>query len=267
MARIGLIAGEGKLPLIFLRAAKEKGDTVIAFALKGVTDPELERHADKIHWIEWGKWQKGLLLLAMERIKKIVMLGKLKKESFFKDDRELDPEAKSLMEKLGDKKDYAILNEVTKAFGKLGMEVIDSTTYMKDLIPSVGILTKTKPTPYQEEDINFAVRVAKELSRFDIGQTVAVKDKTVIAVEAMEGTDATIIRAGTLTRGGFIVVKMARPDQDMRFDVPLVGLSTLEAMIRSGGEILALESGKTLLMDKKEVISLADEKGIVITVV
>lgn len=267
MTRIGLVAGEGRLPLVFARVAKEKGDTVIAFGLKGVTDPGLERYVDKLHWLEWGKWQKAVMLLPIERIKKIVMLGKLKKETVFKGDGQLDEEAKKIMDKLGDKKDYALLNEVTRVLGKLGVEVLDSTIYLKDLIPSRGVLTKRAPARAESDDIDYAKKVAKELSGYDIGQTVAVKDKTVIAIEAMEGTDETITRAGTLVKGPFVVVKVARPEQDMRFDVPLVGLETLKALIASGGNVLALEADKTLIMDKEELVKLADQHAVSVIII
>ncbi|MDP2912576.1 MAG: UDP-2,3-diacylglucosamine diphosphatase LpxI [Candidatus Omnitrophota bacterium] len=267
MARIGLVAGEGKIPLVFARAAKNKGDTVIAFGLKGVTDPELERHVHKMHWLEWGKWHKAVMLLPIERIKKIVMLGKLKKEVVFKLDNKLDEETKTIFDHLGDKKDYSILDKVGEQLGKFGVEILDSTVYLKDLIPSAGVLTEKKPAKAEWDDIDYAKGVAKGLSGFDIGQTVVVKDKTIIAVEAMEGTDETIARAGALVKSGFVVVKVARPKQDMRFDVPLVGLETLKALIKAGGRVLALEADKTLIMDKDELVKLADEKGVSVVVI
>ena len=265
--RIGLVAGEGKLPIVFSIAAKDKGDTVIAFGLKGTTDPALEKHVHRIHWIEWGKWQKALFLAAGERINKIVMLGKLRKETFFKQDDALDGEAKEILKKLGDKKDYAILNEATKYLKKIGIDVVDSTTYLGDLIPKKGTLTKRDPEEREWADIEFGQEVAKKLSGYDIGQTIAVKEKAVIALEAMEGTDETILRAGALVKGGFVVVKVARPDQDMRFDVPLVGPDTMKALVKAGASVLALEADKTLLMDKEEVIKLADENKISIVII
>ncbi|MDD5136237.1 MAG: UDP-2,3-diacylglucosamine diphosphatase LpxI [Candidatus Omnitrophica bacterium] len=267
MARIGLVAGEGKLPIVFSRVAKVKGDTVIAFALKGVTSPELEKTVEKLHWIPWGSLQKGLLLLATERIRKIVMLGKIKKDILFKDEGALDDHAKKMLGKLKDRKDYAILNEINKAFSKLGIEVLDSTTYLKDLIPSRGTLTKREPSPEEWADIKYGFDMAKKLSGFDIGQTIAIKEKTVISVEAVEGTDDTIARTGTLVEGGFVVVKVARPDQDMRFDVPLVGIETIKTLARSGGKALALEADKTLLMDKDEIIEFADSKDLSIVII
>jgi len=262
MARIGLIAGEGKLPMVFSLVAKDKGDTVIAFGLKGVTDESIKEHVHKMHWLEWGGLQKGAMLLIAERINKIIMLGKLKKELVFKSGHNLDEESKKILDTMNDKKDYAILNGVTKFLNKMGIEVIDSTTYLKELIPSRGTLTKREPTEAEWEDIKYGRDVAKTLSGFDIGQTVAIKEKTVIAIEAMEGTDETIARAGVLVKDGFSVIKVARPNQDMRFDVPLVGMDTLKALIKANGKILALEEKKTLVMDREELVKLADEKGI-----
>lgn len=267
MARIGLVAGEGRLPAVFAGVAKQKGDTVIAFGLKGITSPDLEMCVDKLHWIPWGSLQKAILLLATERIRKIIMLGKIKKEILFKDEDALDDDAKKVLGKIRDKKDYAILNEVNKVLSKFGVEVLDSTTYMKDLIPSRGTITKREPSQEEWADIRYASDVARKLSGFDIGQTLAVKEKTVIAVEALEGTDETICRAGKLAKNGFTVVKVARPDQDMRFDVPLVGLETIKAIALSGGTALALEADKTLLMDKEGVIKFADEHGISIVII
>jgi UDP-2,3-diacylglucosamine hydrolase len=267
MSRIGLVAGEGKLPVIFSKVARAKGDTVIAFGLKGVTDKELEASVDKLHWLEWGNWKKGLLLLVTERIGKIIMLGKLKKEKFFKDAHMLDAEAGEMLNKLGDKKDYAILNEAAKYIGKLGVEIIDSTTYLTDLIPRKGTLTKREPDSREWEDIRYGEKIAAQLSQFDIGQTVAVRDKVVIALEAMEGTDETIRRAGGLVKEGFVIVKVARPDQDMRFDVPLAGLETIKALIKSGGKVLAIQEGKTLLMDREEVIAAANQNNLSIVII
>jgi UDP-2,3-diacylglucosamine hydrolase len=267
MSRIGLVAGHGKLPMLFARAAKEKGETVIAFGLKGITHEDLAGYVDKIHWLEWGNLQKALLLLATERIKKIVMLGKIEKNILFKGDEKLDDQARSMLQRIGDRKDYPILKEVAGILGKLGIEVIDSTTYLKDLIPSKGVLTKREPTKEEWEDIAYGKLVARELSRFDIGQTLAVKNKTVIALEAVEGTDETIRRSGSLASVGFSVIKVARPDQDMRFDVPLIGPDTLKTLIEANGKVLALEEGKTFLMDKEEMIKLADEKGVSIVVI
>lgn len=266
MARIGLVAGHGNLPMVFARAAKEKGETVIAFALKGVTDESLAASVDKIHWFEWGHLEKALLFLVTERIRRIAMLGKVKKEILFKGDEKLDEKARSLLVKK-DRKDYSILTEVSKILKPLGIEIIDPSPYLKELIPSKGTLTRRAPTDDEWDDIHYGRDVAKELSKYDIGQTIVIKDKTVIACEALEGTDETIKRSGQYAKVGFTVVKVARPDQDMRFDIPLVGHDTVKALCEAGGKVLAIEADKTLLMDREEVIRYADEKGLSITVI
>ncbi|MDO8525901.1 MAG: UDP-2,3-diacylglucosamine diphosphatase LpxI [Candidatus Omnitrophota bacterium] len=265
--RIGLVAGEGRLPMVFARVAKEKGDTVIAFGLKGITSPDLERCVDKLHWVPWGSLQKAALLLVTERIRKIIMLGKVKKDILFNSEGSLDANANAIFDKIKDKKDYAVLNGIKGFLEKFGVEIIDSTTYLKELIPSKGTITGREPSGEEWDDINYGKEIAKSLSSFDIGQTIAVKEKTVIAVEAMEGTDRVIERAGSLVNGGFVVVKVARPDQDMRFDVPLVGLDTVRALGQSGASVLAMEAGKTLLMDREEVVKFADRNNISIVII
>jgi len=267
MARIGLVAGSGQLPAVFAKRAKERGDTVIAFGLIGITDKGLEGCVDKMHWLEFGNLKKALLLAAIDRIRKIILLGKVKKDLFYKKPEALDAEAKKFLGKDNDKKDYSILNEATKVLKAVGIEVLDSTTYMEDLLPAKGVLTRRLPSGPESEDIEYARTVARELARFDVGQTVVVKDKNVISVEGAEGTDQTIKRSGELAKSGFTVVKVARPNQDMRFDVPLIGLDTLKIMIAAGGKVLAIEEKRVFLMDKKDMVLLADEKDISIVVV
>ena len=267
MAKIGLVAGAGSLPIIFADNAKKFGDAVIAFGLKGVSSDDLPDHVEKMHWLEWGDFQKGLFLLAAERIRKIALLGKLEKSLFFKNESDLDAKSKEAIGRVKDKKDYSLLKKASDIIAKFGVEVMDPTVYLGELMPEKGVLTKSSPTDKESMDIKYASSVARELSKFDIGQTVVVKDNTVVALEAVEGTDETIKRAGTLAGGGFTVVKMARPDQDMRFDVQLVGLDTLKSLIDAGGRVLALEAKRTMLIDRKEIIELADEKNVAIVVI
>jgi len=267
MAKIGLIAGSGDLPIIFAKKAKEKGDIVIAIGLKGVTCEDLSKYVDKIHWFEWGDLKKAMLLAVAERIGKVTLLGKIKKEILFKDSGKFDEESKEVVKKAGGKKDYAILKGIAGLIRTVGIEVIDPTPYLQDLVPLKGVLTKRSPTKSEKEDIEYGREVASKLAGFDIGQTVVIKDKTVIALEAAEGTDDTIKRAGGLVGEGFAVVKMARPDQDARFDIPLVGPDTMKIIIENKGAVLALQEKRMLLMNKEEVISLADSNNISIVVV
>ena len=267
MARIGLVAGSGELPVVFARKAKEKGDIVIALGLKGVTSEELSKYAEKVHWFEWGDLKKAMLLAVTERLRKIALLGKIKKEILFKNTDKFDDESKNIVKTAGGKKDYAILKGIANLIKTVGIEVIDPTPYLEELVPSKGVLTKRSPTSGEKNDIEYGREVASDLAKFDIGQTVVIKDKTVIALEAAEGTDDTINRAGKLIGGGFTVVKMARPDQDARFDIPLVGLDTVKTLVANKGSVLALQEKKTFLMDKDEVIALANSHNISIVVV
>jgi len=267
MSRIGLVAGRGELPLIFARKAKEKGDTVIALGLKGSTSVELEKYVEKVYWFEWGDLKKAIFLAVTQRLRRIALLGKIDKEMLFKDSGKLDEESKKIVRSSGGKKDYNILKGIADLIKKVGIEIIDPTPYLEELIPVKGVLTKRSPTKEEELDIEYGRKIALELAKFDIGQTVIVKDKTVIALEAVEGTDETIARAGRLVDGGFTVVKMARPDQDARFDVPLVGPDTVKRIAQSGGSVLALEQKKTFLMNKEESVRIADESGISIIII
>lgn len=267
MARIGLIAGEGELPVVFAKNAKEKGDTVIAIALKGVTSDELSKYADKVHWFEWGDLKKAMLLAVTERLNKITLLGKIKKEILFKNSDKFDEASKEVVKKAGGKKDYAILKTISGLIKTVGIEVIDPTPYLEEMVPLKGVLTNRQPTKSEREDMEYGREVASKLAAFDIGQTVVVKDRTVIALEAAEGTDETIKRAGKLIDGAFTVVKMARPDQDARFDIPLVGPDTLKIIVENKGSVLALQEKKTFLMNKALTVSIADSNNISIVVV
>ncbi len=262
-----MVAGGGKLPLVFAKEAKKKGDEIVAFCLKGLTSPEIENVTDRAHWFEWGQFQKALMALVAERINKVALLGKIKKSMIFEKELALDEKAKGLFSALKGKNDYSILKSVAGALGKLGIELIDITSYLNGLIPSKGVLTRRQPTVNEERDIAFGKTVAGELARLDIGQTVCIKDGCVISLEAAEGTDEAIKRAGAFSGGGFTIVKMARPDQDMKLDVPLVGLDTVKTVVGAKGSVLALEEKKTILIDREEVIALADQSGISIVIV
>lgn len=267
MANIGVVAGAGKLPIIFADIAKRRGDKVIGIGIKDITSLEIESHVDKFIWFELAAFQKMLFALVTNRINKIALLGKLRKDIFFKNAEGFDSDTKALLGKLNDNRDSSIFVKATEFMAKLGIEVMDPTDYLKELMPSRGVITKRPPSLEESEDIARARAIATELARFDIGQTITVKNRTVIAIEAIEGTDETIARAGTLSKRGFVVVKVARPNQDMRFDIPLVGLETVEAIIKAGGTALALQAEKTFLIDKSEIVALADSKDLAIEIV
>lgn len=267
MATIGVVAGAGKLPIIFSDVARQRGDKVVGIGLKGLTSSEIEGHVDKFIWFELGALQKMIFAVVSNRINKIVLLGKLRKDLFFKDADRFDADTKAILGKLTDNKDYSMLQKTSDILAKFGIEIIDPTPYLKDLMPTKGIITNRPPTKEEQGDIEYATGVARELARLDIGQTVIARKKTTIALEAIEGTDEAIARAGSLSKNGFVVVKVARPNQDMRFDIPLVGLETVEAIVRAGGTALAIEAEKTFLIDREEIVKLADSKGLSIIIV
>ena len=267
MTKIGLVAGEGRLPVVFAKEAKARGDEVVGFGLIGLTSKELDGLVDRMHWFKWGELQKALFALVTERVKKIILLGKIKKTLLLKDEKALDEKARGLMNGLKDRKDYSILNTVAALLGKMGIELIDVASYLGDLMPARGVLTARKPTEEETKNIEVGRLIVSKLAEFDAGQAACVKDGCAIALEGAEGTDDTIRRAGLLTDGGFTVVKMARPNQDLRLDVPLVGLDTLKTLIDAKGTCLALEAKKTLLMDREDLITLADKSNICIAII
>jgi UDP-2,3-diacylglucosamine hydrolase len=260
---IGLIAGGGQFPLLVAEAAKRKGLGVIAVAHVGETDPSLSEKVDEVIWIRLG--QLGQLINAFKRrkVKKGLMAGSIKKRRMFEDIR---PDLKGLavISKLALFHDDGILRAVADALAREGIEIVSSTQYLPELVAPHGCLTKRKPNKSEKEDIDFGFQVAKELGRLDIGQCVVVRKKTILAVEAIEGTDAAIRRGGDLAREGAVVVKVSKPNQDLRFDVPAVGLGTVKAMAEVKAAALAVESGKTLLFDKEEMITYADKLRIAI---
>lgn len=261
---LGLIAGNGRFPLLFARAAKDKGLRIIAIGIKGDTSGGLNRLVDKLFWIYPGQLQKLFEILQKEGIKKVIMAGQVNPKNLF--DKRLfpDEELKKLFENLKDKKADTIFSAVADKLQSLGMELVNSTTFLDNFLCPAGVFTKRAPTESEWEDIRFGKEIAKAIAYFDIGQTVVVKQKAILAIEALEGTDATILRGGRLGNGCAIVVKVSKPKQDMRFDIPVIGLRTVKTLIRSQVACLAVESQKTLFLDKESAIALADKKGICI---
>jgi DUF1009 family protein len=264
--RIGLIAGKGKLPVIFAKEARKRGVKVIGFAVKEMALPEFDSSCDRAHRLSIKNVKKFLLLLVAERIKKIVMLGKFDKSIIYKDIKKSE-EALRVLGESKDKNDYSILDRVTSELGKVGVKVISGLEYMGDFMPEAGVLTKSKPSQAEYEDIKFGFKIAKEIAGLDIGQTVIVKDKSIVSVEAMEGTNRAIKRAALLCGEGFTVVKASRPGQDMRWDVPVIGPETIKLIAENKGKALAIEEKKMFLVEKEASIKLADENNISIVVI
>ncbi len=265
METLGILAGIGHLPVDVAQSARQQGYKVVAIALVGDTDPELPDNADVFYTINVGKVGKILKTLQQNSVKNVTMIGKVTKEVLYKNGAIVpDLTAIRLLASLPDRKDDTIMNALVKLVEEAGMHVMDQTELIRPLLPEPGVLTRRQPTEQEWEDMRFGFRMAKELGRLDIGQTVVVKNRAVMALEAIEGTDACILRGGFLGKGGVIVAKTAKPAQDKRFDVPSVGTATLTSMIHAGATGLVIEAGRTLLVDRKRTLAMAEEKGIAI---
>jgi len=259
--KIGIIAGEGKFPLLVLREAKKLGYHVAVAGIKGISSPELEKEADSFVWLNIGEVGKLLEFFIKNEIKKALLAGSVKHSSIYKD---LSPDFITgvLLSQLTDKKPTSIFKKLADFLSSKGIEFIDSTIFLSNLLPEEGFLTKVNPSQKALEDIKFGWEIAKNIAKMDIGQTIVVKDKAVIAVEAMEGTDETLKRGIALGGDGIVAIKVSRPEQDMRFDVPVVGLSTLNILSSVQNPVLCIEAGKTIFFDMEESIRFANDRGI-----
>ena len=265
METLGLLAGIGHLPVDVAQSAKKLGYKVVAIAVVADTDPELPENADIFYTINVGKVGKILQTLKLHDVKNVTMIGKVTKEVLYKNGVMIpDLTTIRVLASLPDRKDDTIMNAIVKLIEDKGMHVMDQTVLIQPLLPEPGVLTKRKPTEQEWEDMRFGFRMAKELGRLDIGQTVVVKNRAVMALEAIEGTDACILRGGFLGKGGVVVAKTAKPAQDNRFDMPSVGTTTLTSMIHAGATGIVIEAGRTLLVDRKRTLAMAEEKGITI---
>lgn len=266
MARVGLIAGVGNLPVEFMRAATLGGHEVVVIAVVKDVAPEL-KEAAAYYEISVAKSDTIIKTFKKEGVVDVTMLGKVTKEHLFKGLSFPDFRTIKVLNRLRNKKDDTIMLAIVEELEKDGLQVADQTFYMKPLMPGPSNFTNRVPTKEEEEDIAFGFEVAKEMGRLDIGQTVVVKDKAVMAIEAIEGTDQCILRGGKLGRGGATVVKTAKPNQDVRFDVPAVGLKTIQSMIESGCKVLAMEAHRTIFVERDAVVELANKEGIAICAV
>lgn len=269
MENVGLLAGIGTLPGEFLKAAHLQGYRVICIAVIPGTDPELKEKADVYYEINAFKLNKIIKTLVKENVKEVTLLGKVTKEWLYKDHVMPDLRAIKLLNHLRKQnfKDDTITLAIVDELKKDGISVLDQTKYLKPLMPGPQVFTKKQPTKDQWEDIKFGFDAAKTIGAMDLGQTVVVKGRAVMAVEAIEGTDACIKRGGLLAREGAVVVKTAKPGQDSRFDVPAIGLTTLKSMLESKCTVLAIEAHRTLFAEKEKVLELAEREGIVILAV
>lgn len=264
MKALGIIAGNGHLPLIAARQAKAEGLKVYVAAVKGEADDLILDIADEVCWVKLGELKKLVRFFNKHSVSQACMEGKITKTNIFKGHVRPDLDMLFLFSKLPDKKDDTILASICDYIDSKGVTIIDSTRFLSDCLPGEGVLTRKRPDKKKLADIEFGLNLAKSIAGLDIGQSVIVKDTAVLAVEAIEGTDEAILRGGELGGKGATVVKVEKPDQDMRFDVPTVGPNTINSMIKAKAAVLAFEAGKTIFVEQEKVVSEADQNGIVI---
>jgi DUF1009 family protein len=263
----GLIAGNGRFPFLVLEGARSQGIEMAVIALKEEASPELEKVAKRLHWVSLGELSKAIALMQQEGVNHAVMAGQVKHNKIFSSIRP-DWKLAKLLLTLPRKNTDSLIGAVAKAFEGEGIQLVDSTLFLKPLLPEPGVLTRRAPSENEAADIEYGLGVARHIATMDIGQTVVVADRACIAVEAMEGTDEAILRAARFAAGkSLVVVKVSKSKQDMRFDVPVVGLPTVETMRSAGATALALDARRTLLFDREKLIGKADEAGISIQAV
>ncbi len=253
-----IIAGAGTFPVQVAREARRQGLTVVAIGLQGWVDPSLSGCVDRYEEVSVGQLGHLLACLKAHQIRRAVMAGKVTKEVLFDSRVRFDAEALSLLSRVKEFSVNNLLGAIASRLAQDGIELLDSSTFLKPSLCPVGLLTQRAPTEAEQEDIRFGAQAARQLALLDIGQTVVVKRKVIVAVEALEGTDAMLARAHQLASSDLVVVKMASPEQDMRFDLPVLGSQTIAVAIASGVRCLAVEAGKTLLLDKETLIAQAD---------
>lgn len=269
MEKLGLIAGNGRFPILFAKGAKENNVPVIAVGIEGEASPEIEQYVEKLYWIGVAQIGKLIKIFKQEHISKAVMAGGLTKTNMFSSLRNLKylPDLRTInlwYKNVKRRDDHSLLGAVADELLKDGIELQNSTLYVPQLLVGKGTLTKRRPTDRETEDITFGWPIAKEIARLGIGQCLVIKEKVVVAVEALEGTDETIRRGGSLGRGDIVVIKVSKLDFDPRFDIPTVGLETIKSLKEASATVLALEAEKTIILDFEETIHAADQVHIAV---
>lgn len=265
--KLGLLAGNGRFPFLVLQAARSLGHDVTVIAVKEEADADLEAAAASpspvpVHRVSLGHLGTCLQILQAAGVTHAVMAGQVKHTKIFGVMPDLT--FMGVLAKLTTRNTDALIGAVADVMRERGIELIDSTSLLTPLLAGPGVMTSRRPTAAEAASLAYGYRVADAIAGLDVGQTIAVKHSAVVAVEAMEGTDAVIARAGDLAGGGVLIVKVAKPRQDMRFDVPIVGIPTIQAMARAGASVLSLDAGKALMFDKPQMIAAADDAGIAI---
>lgn len=269
---IGLLAGWGRFPIVFAHKAQSLGLPIVCVGLRGEASPELVPLVERFYWARPLQMGRMIRSFRREGVEQVVMAGKVHKANLLYQPWKLLtllPDWRTVcwwyFHKRRDNRDDSLLLSMIEEFRRDGLRFESALTLCPELLVNPAILTRRRPTVREERDIAFGWELAKEMGRLDVGQSVAVKERSVLAVEAVEGTDRAILRAGELCRaGGFVVVKTAKPQQDMRFDVPTIGCNTIESLHRAGGRVLAIEAGKTIVLDPEQTVALADRCGITI---
>ena len=264
MKTIGIIAGNGRFPILAAKEARQEGYRVVVSAIEREADGALEKIADAHQWVKIGELKKLVKFFKAHGVHEAIMAGKVEKVRLFQENVRPDIEMVKVLMKTRDFKDDSLLGGIADYLHGQGIDLMDSTFFMKHALPGPGILGKKKPSKEIMDDLKFGFQMAKSIAALDIGQTVVVKKKAVIAVEAIEGTDIAIRRGAELAHGKVTVVKVAKPNQDMRFDVPAVGLRTFKSLAAAQAEAFGFEAGKTLFIDQEDFLKSADEKGIAV---
>jgi len=264
--KLGLIAGNGRFPFMVLQGARQSGVDVAVAAIREETDPEIEQVAERLMWVGIGQLGRMIRFFKEEGVEKAIMAGQVKHVQIFS---RAIPDARMLkvLLKLPRRNTDSLIGAIASELQSEGIELIDSTYFLQDYLPKSGSLTRRKPDQREQEDIEYGLEIAREIAQLNLGQTIVVRGKACVAIEAMEGTDETIRRAGGLAKRRLTVVKIAKPDQDMRFDVPVVGVPTITAMAEAGATCLCITAGKTLMFDATEMIRVANENKIAIVAV
>lgn len=260
---IGVIAGNGKFPLYFARGAKAHQRRVVAVCHLHETDPTIEALVDTVAWVRVGELGKIIAVFQKAEVKEVVMAGGINRVKWFGGVK-LDLRGAALLAKLRSTKDDVIMRGIAAELESEGIKVLPCTMYVEECTVKEGVLTKAKPSKEEYRDIEVGIAAIQAMSSQDIGQVVVVRQGVIVAVEAVEGTDATILRGGLLGGKGGVVVKFSKTTQDMRFDVPTVGIKTVESIIAAKAKVLALEAGRCLIMEQEEVVRLANRHEVVI---
>lgn len=261
---LGLIAGEGRFPFLLAKAARDRNISVTAIGISGITSPDLTKEVEMMHWVEFGQFNRLIEICHQAGIHKAMLAGRIKHHSIFQLSK-IDRRGIKLLTKATSKKADALLTAITEELARENIQILDSTMLLRECMPPAGLLTPSvPPSPAVLDDINFGRPIAASVAGLDVGQTIVVKQKAVVAVEAMEGTNETITRAGEIAGEGCVVIKVSKPRQDRRFDVPVVGLTTVKKLIQARCSALAFPGGEALFFEREEACALAASRGITI---